>query len=584
MLGSGGDQSCQWFNRGSKSSAPLWDILLSWRHISARRPKNKHCFSSGSQLSLMYNLRGLSYFIVRRPERTICWGWWNRKRPHRTLSATMRVCGSVCVRYFTWTRIQRRVVGDSFNAVVSGRHGVEGRFQSGHVCVLGELGRLHAMIFQRHPDVATAFVQELEGAPEGALGALARATTSLTGVCGFEPPTWQALIEGTRPSPVEPEALEPGGDRGWQHVVSSKVEHEHREVVFGRLRPSARAQVRSQAGPGAGLALSATPTHFLTRIPSHLFRVVMLRRLRLPLPPSLHTCRCGRRINKFGQCGSPSVPRSRRESHPECHGVWLGPRRTTACRRTAAWGSRGWPPTVRWMPARSGRHHRQRSPLRRFSASGSWEHRWRGPWESPTKKGADLPVGREGELVWLCWALKWGAACPLRRDHFCPSWPKLVLDRKFPLMRKRAEQAWRMRWGAIVSCTSARAVASSLLNVQSPVGVDGDTLPTHEVERDHRFSGLVPWFLCHFWDRSDSRTVNSWPKKKLWGQRTILLFNIVVLNVFISADIAQSQAIIQIWTCHVVFWKSDFHVLQFPRPRFQVLKLHVGKFKFLKIG
>ena len=27
---------------------------------------------------------------------------------------------------------------------------------------------------------------------------------------------------------------------------------------------------------------------------------------------------------------------------------------------------------------------------------------------------------------------KWGgAACPLRRDHFCPSWPKLALDRKF---------------------------------------------------------------------------------------------------------------------------------------------------------
>ena len=197
------------------------------------------------------------------------------------------------------------------------------------------------MIFQRHPDVATAFVQELEGAPEGALGALARATTSLTGVCGFEPPTWQALIEGPRPSPTEPEALEPGGDRGWQHEVSSKVEHEHREEVFGRMRPRERAQVRSQAGPGAGLALSATPTHFLTRIPSHLFLVVMLRRLRLPLPPSLHTCRCGRRIDKFGHhrasCAragvlgrrrgrfgkrdSPSVPRSRRESHPKCHGA-----------------------------------------------------------------------------------------------------------------------------------------------------------------------------------------------------------------------------------------------------------------------
>ena len=38
------------------------------------------------------------------------------------------------------------------------------------------------MIFQRHPDVATVFAQELEGTPEGALGALARAKRSLTGV------------------------------------------------------------------------------------------------------------------------------------------------------------------------------------------------------------------------------------------------------------------------------------------------------------------------------------------------------------------------------------------------------------------
>ena len=205
-------------------------------------------------------------------------------------------------------------MGDSFNAVVSGRHGVEGHFQSGHFCVLGRAG----------PDVATAFV-----------GALARATTSLTGVCGFEPPTWQALIEGTRPSPVEPEALD------WQHVVSSKVEHEHREVVFGRLRPSARAQVRSQGGPGAGLALSATPTHFLTRIPSHLFSSRDVATSSTPTasvvahmpvwppnrqiwPPPSIVCtrgRVGAEGVRFGKCDSPSVPRSRRESHPECHGA-----------------------------------------------------------------------------------------------------------------------------------------------------------------------------------------------------------------------------------------------------------------------
>ena len=34
-----------------------------------------------------------------------------------------------------------------------------------------------------------------------------------------------------------------------------------------------------------------------------------------------------------------------------------------------------------------------------------------------------------------------------------------------PVMWRRAEQAWRMRWGAMFACTAARAVASSLLEI-----------------------------------------------------------------------------------------------------------------------
>ena len=32
------------------------------------------------------------------------------------------------------------------------------------------------------------------------------------------------------------------------------------------------------------------------------------------------------------------------------------------------------------------------------------------------------------------------------------------------LLQKRAEQAWRMRWGAILSCAAAKAVATCLLD------------------------------------------------------------------------------------------------------------------------
>ena len=58
-------------------------------------------------------------------------------------------------------------------------------------------------------------------------------------------------------------------------------------------------------------------------------------------------------------------------------------------------------------------------------------------------------------------------------------------------MKKRAEQAWRLRWGAILGCAAARAFAASLLELRSGGGADGDVPSTHEVVNDHRHAGLV---------------------------------------------------------------------------------------------
>ena len=55
-----------------------------------------------------------------------------------------------------------------------------------------------------------------------------------------------------------------------------------------------------QAGPGAGLAPTVAPTSHLTKTLPHLFRAVLLRRFRLPLLLSLHSCQCGRQIDPFG--------------------------------------------------------------------------------------------------------------------------------------------------------------------------------------------------------------------------------------------------------------------------------------------
>ena len=62
--------------------------------------------------------------------------------------------------------------------------------------------------------------------------------------------------------------------QGWQHEASGRVEDLHREGLFTMLSDQVQALVRSQAGPGAGAALTVLPTYNETSIPSDLFRVV----------------------------------------------------------------------------------------------------------------------------------------------------------------------------------------------------------------------------------------------------------------------------------------------------------------------
>ena len=121
-----------------------------------------------------------------------------------------------------------------------------------------------AMIHARHREVASQFVYALENDLGGpCLSVVAQARRTLTTVMGFEPPSWQAVAEGARPETQPPDEFEPGG-----------------------VRPS-------QAGPGAGVALRVASTSRFTSIQPHLFRVVLLRRLRLLLTLSVRSLRSG---------------------------------------------------------------------------------------------------------------------------------------------------------------------------------------------------------------------------------------------------------------------------------------------------
>ena len=161
-----------------------------------------------------------------------------------------------------------------------------------------------SMVYDRHPDVATMMVRQLSGVDDcesPSLQAASRAARELTGVECFEVPSWEALVRGARPPPHEVDDYEPGEARhGWQHEAASRVERLFRSHLTEGLAEHEQALFRSPSGPMAGMALAASPSNYLTRIEPHLFRAVLLRRLRLPLSLSVRTCRCGRLLDSLG--------------------------------------------------------------------------------------------------------------------------------------------------------------------------------------------------------------------------------------------------------------------------------------------
>ena len=64
-----------------------------------------------------------------------------------------------------------------------------------------------------------------------------------------------------------------------------------------------------------------------------------------------------------------------------------------------------------------------------------------------------------------------------------------------PILKRRAEQAWRVRWGAIWSCAAASTFAASLLELKHGGGVDGDVPLTPHVVNDIRHTGRHDCFV-----------------------------------------------------------------------------------------
>ena len=159
-----------------------------------------------------------------------------------------------------------------------------------HVCCWAIWADVLQMIRLRHTFVAESMLAGLaSNHPGHHLQVTATARSRLEDM-GFRTPEWGALARGLRPEgfPVEEEV----GPRhvGWQRVATVDANNFFKVTVWPRLNVAARAFLRSQGGPLAGLPFVCCPTSFHTRLEAQVFRVLLLRRLWLPLPPIKRIC------------------------------------------------------------------------------------------------------------------------------------------------------------------------------------------------------------------------------------------------------------------------------------------------------
>ena len=152
------------------------------------------------------------------------------------------------------------------------------------------------MIWNRHPVAATTMILGLNARAIPTFHAVGKCSDTLQNV-GFTPPSWEDLAKG-EPPPEEDVKSEDDRNipRGWQKASTKMVEQAYFSAKIQPQLTESEAALRS-----VGIsAIHRFPTNRATRIDPRPFRVLLCRRLHLPLPFSSRRCRCGRPLDSHG--------------------------------------------------------------------------------------------------------------------------------------------------------------------------------------------------------------------------------------------------------------------------------------------
>ena len=295
-----------------------------------------------------------------------------------------------------------------------------------------------------------------------------------------------------------------------KHPAELNASSEERSSVLNRMSGRDSALLRSQSGPVAGVSLSSTPSSPLTRIEPALLRVLLQRRLALPLPLSNRTCRCGRPLDAFGH---------HRVASARCgvlgtRGFALESAARSVCREAGARVAtdqfvRDWD-----LGVPNANDNRRLEVVAdglplfggvQLAVDPTLVSAARGDGEpvlgaadrdgvalrrARRRKDATYPelirAGARARLVVLGMEV---GGCWTTGSDVRPDAGESTREIRSPLLQ-RLEQAWRLRWYSILSSAAARAFAASLLEFRGGHGADGVTPSSFEVERDQRYPGL----------------------------------------------------------------------------------------------
>ena len=156
------------------------------------------------------------------------------------------------------------------------------------------------MVQKRHPDVAQLIIGEMH---QDTRSESIRGVVECEGILqsvGFQVPKWAALAQGAHPFNPEGDEDSTAPRTGWQRPATSRLHEQCASEMWPAFSNTEKALMLSQSGPMSGEPFSCFPTTRETRFDFQSFRLLLLRRLRLPLPITARRCRCGRPLDSSG--------------------------------------------------------------------------------------------------------------------------------------------------------------------------------------------------------------------------------------------------------------------------------------------